>query len=79
MYIQRLLYGKYSKIIISIILGLGLAIFFRKACNGKNCYNFLAPNMKTVKNNIYEYDGKYFKFEPHAKKCDNSKKILNFA
>lgn len=79
MNIQRLLYGKYSKIIFSIILGFGLATFFRKACNRKNCYNFVAPNMKKVENNIYKYDNKYFKFKAHAKKCDNSKKIINFA
>ena len=56
MNIHRLLYSKYSKIVFSIILGFGLATFFRKACNNRKCYNFVTPDLKKVENNIYEYN-----------------------
>ena len=32
MYLRRLIYGDVGKIVISIILGLGLATLFRKVC-----------------------------------------------
>ena len=79
MNLQRLLHGKYSKIIFSIILGFGLATFFRKACNSRKCHNFVTPKVKKVIGNTYEFDGKYYKFEPKSKKCDTSKKIVPFA
>ena len=31
---------KYGKIIISIILGIGLASIFRKSCDSRNCIIF---------------------------------------
>ena len=37
MYIKRLLHGRFSKYVISAILGIGLATLFRKACNSRNC------------------------------------------
>ena len=37
--IQNILYTEQGQIIISIVLGLGLATIFRNYCDGKNCYN----------------------------------------
>ena len=47
--VKRLFYGKFSKYAISLILGLGLASLFRKACNSRNCLVFKAPPMEKVK------------------------------
>ncbi len=79
MNLQRLIHGKYSKIIFSIILGFGLATFFRKACNSRKCHNFVTPKVRNVTKNTYEFDGKYYKFQPKSKRCSNSKKIIPFA
>ena len=79
MNLQRLIHGKYSKIIFSIILGFGLATFFRKACNSRKCHNFVTPEVKKVTKNTYEFDGKYYKFQPKSKRCSNNKKIIPFA
>ena len=79
MNLQRLLYGKYSKIVFSIVLGFGLATFFRKACNSRKCFHFLTPNMKKVVGKTYEYGGKYYNFEPKAAPCDRNKRIIPFA
>ena len=37
MHLKRLLNTYTGKMMISILLGLGLATLFRKACNDKNC------------------------------------------
>ena len=77
--IQRLLHGKYSKVVFSIILGFGLATFFRRACSGRKCHKFIAPNMKKIQNKTYEFDGKYYKFVPKAKRCNSDKTIIPYA
>ena len=66
-------------LIISIILGFGLATLFRRACNNKKCYDFVAPHSNKVEKNIYEYDDKYYKFIKQNVKCDNNKRIISFA
>ena len=36
---KRLLYSRVGKIIISLLLGLGLATLFRKVCNKKKLFS----------------------------------------
>ena len=42
MYIKRFIYSKFGRYVISILLGLGLATLFRRACKERNCLNLLA-------------------------------------
>ena len=80
MNLQRLLHGKYSKIIFSIILGFGLATFFRKSCNSRKCHHFVTPEVTKVTKKTYEFEGKYYQFQPKSKRCNsNNKKIIPFA
>ena len=43
--LKKLLYSKTGNIIISILLGLGLASLFRFSCKNNNCIIFKAPNI----------------------------------
>ncbi len=43
MYIKRLLNSSYSSVIISAIIGFGLATLFRENCKNGNCHVFKAP------------------------------------
>ena len=79
MYIRRLIKGNFGKTLISILLGLGLATLFRKVCNDRNCLVFKAPEIKKIENQIFEFDDKCFKFKKKATRCDNTKKIVDFA
>ena len=79
MYIRRLIYGDVGKTVISIILGLGLATLFRKVCKNRNCIVFKAPNIKKIKGQVFKFDDKCYTFTENIEKCDNSKKIVNFA
>ena len=56
---KRLLNEPLGRILISILLGLGLATLFRKVCKDKNCIVFNGPV-------ISEFDGKIYK---HGDKC----------
>ena len=79
MYLRRLIYGDVGKVIISIILGLGLATLFRKVCNDRNCLVFKGPEMSELDEKIYKFDDKCYKYKPAAKTCDKHKKIIEFA
>ena len=76
---KRLLYNPVGKIIISILLGLGLATLFRKACNSRHCLLFHAPSIKKIKEQVFQYEDKCYKFKPKAESCQLNKKIVEFA
>ena len=79
MNIRRLIYSPFGKTIISILLGLGLATLFRKVCKDRDCLVFHAADYSKIKDQIFKFDGKCYKFSEKAEKCDQNKKILEFA
>ena len=79
MYLKRLIYGAPGKLIISIILGLGLATLFRKVCKDRDCIIFRAPDIKKIQNQIFKFEGKCYKFSEEIERCDSNKKIVPFA
>ena len=70
---------KYGKIIISIVLGIGLASIFRKSCDSRNCIIFQAPSFEEVNENIYKHDGKCFKYKEDNVNCDSNKQTVEIA
>ena len=79
MYIRRLIYNPFAPYIFSILLGFGLATFFRKICNGRNCLKFRAPPLKKINNRIFKYGGKCYKYNLQAHPCAKERTIVNFA
>ena len=79
MKIRRIIYSKYGKFIIAILLVLGLATLFRKACNERSCLKFRGPPLNKVKNQIFEYNDECYVFEEKAETCSPLKKIVPFA
>jgi len=61
--------SKTGIILISIIWGLGLACLFRKVCNDRDCIEYKAPNINFVKNNIWKYNNKCYKYDTTPVKC----------
>ena len=79
MNLKRLIYSDVGRIVISIILGLGLATLFRKVCKERDCLVFHAPKLDKIKNQIFKFKDKCYQFEEEIEKCDENKKIVNFA
>lgn len=77
--VKRLLYGKFSKYGLSIVLGLGLATLFRKACDSKNCLVFKAPPMDKIDKQVFKYNEKCYTFNKSMQSCDKNKKIVPIA
>lgn len=76
MNLLNLVQTQFGKYVISIMLGLGLASIFRRSCSNKKCLMFVPPDMTTLKDDVYEYDNKCYKYKSHAVKCDKSKTMV---
>ena len=74
----KFLHTERGKIIMSIILGFGLASLFRTVCKDKNCVIFHAPPLDDFKDKIYKNNGKCVKYTPVATKCSLNAKTLTF-
>jgi hypothetical protein len=79
MYLLKFVHSETGRNIMSIILGLGLATFFRQMCSGKNCVVSKAPPLEEIEDKIYKFDGKCYKLEKNAEKCNNKKNVVSFA
>ena len=66
---NKLLHTKPGKILISIILGLGLAMMFRRSCKGRSCIIYNAPNPNEIQKKTYRFDGKCVQLKPTAVMC----------
>jgi len=77
---SKFLHSQTGKILMSIILGLGLATFFRSICKGKECIVSYAPPLDEIDDKTYKFDNKCYKFDKNAVKCnDKDKQIYDFA
>ena len=73
MYLDKFVHSSTGRILMSILLGIGLATFFRVACKGKHCRVIASPPLEDLENQTYRFDNKCYKLEKNAIKCDNNK------
>jgi hypothetical protein len=78
MYLGKFVHTETGKIIMSILLGFGLASLFRAVCKDKDCLLFYAPPLEKFQDKIYKNNGKCVKYVPQATKCDANLKIIPF-
>ena len=77
-FVSKLLHTPTGKILLSIILGLGIASLFRTVCKGRSCVEYYAPSLEEMRDKVFKYDGKCYTYEPEQKNCDKTKEILVF-
>jgi hypothetical protein len=75
---EKFVHTERGKIIMSIILGFGLASLFRTVCKDKNCLIFHAPPLDDFRDKIYKNGNKCFKYKPVATKCAINAKTVDF-
>jgi hypothetical protein len=78
MYLGKFVHTETGKIIMSILLGFGLASLFRTVCKDKDCLLFYAPSLDKIKDKIYKIDNKCYKYNIKSTNCDSNKKIVGF-
>jgi hypothetical protein len=74
---KRLLNTEFGRIIISVLLGLGIATMFRKVCKDKNCMVFSGPIISELDDKIYKYGDKCYTYNIVPDKCNTSKQIID--
>ena len=79
MYLDKFVHSSTGRLVMSILLGLGLATLFRSVCKGKRCKMIASPPMEEIEDQTYKFNGKCYKMEKQAVKCDNNKKIVKIA
>ena len=77
MNLKRLLNTQIGVAIISILLGLGLATLFYKACDGKQCLHFNGPLISEIDGKTYKFGEECYKYSFHSSPCDATKKIID--
>jgi hypothetical protein len=78
MYLGKFVHTETGKIIMSILLGFGLASLFRTVCKDKDCIIFHAPPLDKFQDKIYKNGDKCYKYTPVATKCNANAKIVDF-
>lgn len=76
---KRLLNSSLGKIIISILIGLGLATLFRKVCNDRNCLTFKGPILGEIDGKIYKHGEKCFTYSAKTTSCDKNKQTIDIS
>ena len=76
--ISRFIHTENGKILMSILLGFGLASLFRTICKDRNCIIFHAVDLDKIKDKIYKVDNKCYKYNMKSARCDSNKKIVGF-
>jgi hypothetical protein len=73
MHLDKFVHSNTGKILMSVLLGIGLATFFRVACKGKQCRVIASPPLEDLENQTYRFNDKCYKLEKNAINCDNNK------
>lgn len=76
MHLEKFVNSYTGKIIMSILLGLGLATFFRAVCKGKQCRVLASPPSEELDNQIYRFDKKCYKIVKEPVQCNSKKTIV---
>ena len=67
-----------GKILVSIILGIGLASLFKKTCIGDGCIIIKTLSPDVIQMNTYRHDDKCYKYKAKSAKCtDNNISVKN--
>ena len=77
--IKKIFYNQFGAVLISIILGIGLASLFRKACKDRQCIHFKGPPLKDIKDQIYKHSDNCYTFHEQSIECGNKEKSVEFA
>ena len=68
---KKLLKQRSASLLVSVILGLGLATVFQKVCDG-NCVVITAPGSEYVTSKVWKTDDVCVKYKPKEVECDKT-------
>lgn len=78
MYLDKFVHSYTGKIVMSMLLGIGLATFFRAVCKGTSCRILSAPPIQEIDGQTYRFNDKCYKMDKNAINCSSDKITVNF-
>jgi len=69
---SNILSNQMGSIIISVILGLGLASMFRKVCKERDCIVMQGPSPMKIKDKTFEWHDKCYKYKKVKSNCQKN-------
>jgi hypothetical protein len=69
MQINNLLKNDMGKIIVSCILGLGLASLFKKVCIDDSCLVIKSPPKEEIEDYVFKHQDKCYTYNPEITTC----------
>jgi hypothetical protein len=76
---KKIINSEAGRIVISVLLGLGLATLFNKVCKDKNCIIFNGPVLSEIDGKIYKYGDKCYSYKMKPDKCDSTKRVIDIS
>ena len=77
--LREVIHTPMGKILVSMLLGFGLASLFRRHCDRENCMDFRAPKIEEVEKETFRHDGKCYRFTATSVTCEKDARIVAFA
>ncbi len=69
---MQLLRSREGEILISVILGFGVATLFRRVCKGRSCVVIKGPKLQEVQEYVYRIDDRCYKYKPQVVECSDA-------
>lgn len=63
---------RFGAIIVSVILGMGLAAIFRATCHGQSCIIVHGPPREQTDSHVYRIDDQCYRYIPYAVGCPSA-------
>ena len=76
MHLEKFVKSNTGKFLMSILLGFGLATFFREVCKGKRCKIISSPPVKEIDDQVYKFNNKCYKFNMNPINCSKNKTTI---
>lgn len=70
--IRNIMQNEAGAIVVSVLLGLGLAALFRSACTGNNCIVIQGPDPAEVSKHVYKVKDGCYTYTPYVTPCAES-------
>jgi hypothetical protein len=76
---QEILNSRRTSILISVLLGFGLATLFKRKCRSPDCYVFKGPHHTKIMDNVFKMGGRCYNYDKQHKSCNTfNKNVINF-
>ena len=81
LHFERFYTSNLGKIFLSIILGLGISGLFNNVCDDDDdsCIVVKGPSQEKIKNIVYKFNNKCYRYEKELLKCNKDKPIYHFS